>query len=73
MCKMTTLFGPIRIVPIEVHWQATKRVLRYLKGILNHGILLQKTYVLIMVRFIDFDWVSCTDDKKKHRRVWYIL
>lgn len=46
----------------EPHWNAAKRVLRYLKGTRNHGIMYTKTNANINV-FSDADWGSSSDRK----------
>ncbi|CAH9132140.1 unnamed protein product [Cuscuta epithymum] len=42
--------------PQTVHWQAVKRILRYLKGTLNHGLVLHKSANLHISAFSDSDW-----------------
>lgn len=48
--------------PTEEHWQATKRVLRYLAGTATHGIFLSKNNPLSLHAFSDADWTGDTDD-----------
>ncbi|KAJ9545939.1 hypothetical protein OSB04_025646 [Centaurea solstitialis] len=38
------------------HWQALKRVLRYLKGTIHHGLFLKKRSSLDLTAFSDSDW-----------------
>ncbi|XP_022154958.1 uncharacterized protein LOC111022102 [Momordica charantia] len=47
-----------------LHWQAVKRILRYLKGALHHGLLLSKPSHLNIHGFADDDWASNLDDRK---------
>ncbi|PHT27192.1 hypothetical protein CQW23_33205 [Capsicum baccatum] len=49
--------------PTEQHFQALKRILRYLKGTLQCGILFQKGSFDISV-FSDSDWANDKDDRK---------
>lgn len=50
--------------PLESHWRAVKRILRYLKGTLDFGLHLQKTPQLDLVAFCDADWASDPDDRR---------
>ena len=42
--------------PTETHWTALKRVLRYLKGTIHHGLYLNKNSSLTLNAFSDSDW-----------------
>lgn len=53
--------------PSEDHWKAVKRILRYLSGILHHGLLIQPASVqqpLSIKGFCDADWPSDPDDRR---------
>ena len=39
--------------PLESHWKVVKRILRYLKGTLHHGLHLRKSPTLDLVAFCD--------------------
>ena len=51
--------------PGKTHWSAAKRVLRYLKGIRNHGLMFHKTGE-DLVGFVDADWGSNADDRRSY-------
>lgn len=48
--------------PTDDHWQAAKRVLRYLAGTLSHVILLRRNTPLSLHAYSDTDWAGDTDD-----------
>ncbi|XP_016667387.1 uncharacterized mitochondrial protein AtMg00810-like [Gossypium hirsutum] len=48
----------------EKNFQAAKRVLRYVKGTLSHGMLFNKAESLKLVGYIDSDWAGLSDDMK---------
>lgn len=53
--------------PLEDHWKAVMRILRYLQGTLNHGLLLvpaDNTTPINITRFCDVDWASDPDDRR---------
>ncbi|XP_062082482.1 uncharacterized mitochondrial protein AtMg00810-like [Humulus lupulus] len=50
--------------PTTVHWSAAKRVLRYLKGTINHGIHIKFSDQLSITGYSDADWACCPDDRK---------
>ena len=50
--------------PLESHWKAVKRILRYLSGTLYHGLHLRKSSHLNITAFCDADWGSDPDDRK---------
>ena len=50
--------------PTKEHWTALKRLLRYLKGTTQYGILYKKGGVTECVGFSDADWAGDTNDRK---------
>lgn len=48
--------------PTDIHWQAAKRVLRYLAGTSSHGIFLRRDATLFLHAFSDADWAGDPDD-----------
>ena len=47
--------------PREPHLTAAKRILRYLQGTLNHGLLLRRASTSELVVYTDADWIGCPD------------
>ena len=47
-----------------MHFKATKRVLRYVRGTLNHEIWYEKSENLRLIGFTDSDWAGFQDDMK---------
>jgi hypothetical protein len=53
--------------PLESHWTAVKRILRYLKGTLHHHLRLQPLSPHkppSIKAFCDVDWASDLDDRR---------
>ena len=50
--------------PKDAHWQAGKRILRYVKGTKRYGILYTATECSDLVGYTDSDWVGSVDDRK---------
>ena len=50
--------------PMEPHWAAVKRILRYLKNTISHALLIQPTIDLKLHTFSDVDWASNRDDRR---------
>ena len=50
--------------PNNEHWSAAKRVLRYLKGTLDVGIVYRKSDNFELVGYSDADWAGCVDSRK---------
>ena len=50
--------------PNKSHWTAAKRVLRYLKGTADHGIVFTKSESDECVGFSDADWAGDQQDRK---------
>ena len=48
--------------PTSEHWNAVKRLLRYLCGTINHGITLHRRSTLALHAFSDANWVGNKDD-----------
>ncbi|XP_038904399.1 uncharacterized mitochondrial protein AtMg00810-like [Benincasa hispida] len=48
----------------DAHWQATKRVLRYISGTKNYGLLFQPSHSLEVSAYSDVDWAANIDDRK---------
>lgn len=52
------------MAPTDQHWQACKKVLRYLKGTSTYGLCFQPAAELFVEAFTDADWASCVDDRR---------
>ncbi|KAL5572645.1 hypothetical protein UlMin_022242 [Ulmus minor] len=50
--------------PHDVHWKTVKRILRYLKGITDEGIILTKSNTLNLIGFCDADWGNNLYDRR---------
>ncbi|KAL5735759.1 hypothetical protein ACOSQ2_030547 [Xanthoceras sorbifolium] len=50
--------------PTNIHWQACKRVLRYIRGTSDFGLIFQKSSNLSLECFVDADWASSIDDRR---------
>ncbi|KAG8472383.1 hypothetical protein CXB51_035319 [Gossypium anomalum] len=48
----------------SLHFQAAKRVLRYIKGTLDYGVLFNKAETLKLKGYTDSDWAGSSDDMK---------
>ena len=46
------------------HWQSVKRILRYLAGTIDHGLLLHHQSSSFIKAFSDVDWGAYPDDRK---------
>ena len=50
--------------PTTVHWSAVKRILRYIRGILNVGLQFRKSESVLISAFSDADWAGSLDDRQ---------
>ena len=50
--------------PTRQHWNAVKRIMRYIKATLNYGLLYQKDWPENLVGYSDADWGGDLDDRK---------
>ena len=48
--------------PTITHWQVVKRILRYLKHTISHGLLLKRFASTHLGAFSNADWARCPDD-----------
>ncbi|XP_022871554.1 uncharacterized protein LOC111390708 [Olea europaea var. sylvestris] len=50
--------------PSDVHWKLVKRVFRYLKGTIDHGLWIQRSDRISITAFANADWALCPDDRR---------
>lgn len=58
--------------PLDTHFEAVERILRYLKGTLTHGMTLKRSSHYL-VGFSYVDWVSDSDDRRSMTGYWIFL
>ena len=49
--------------PTDVHFQAIKRILCYIKGTLHYGLKFTSSSSMGLVAYSDVDWVGCPDTR----------
>ncbi|EOY20781.1 Uncharacterized protein TCM_012115 [Theobroma cacao] len=62
--KLSEGDGSLSAQPSQTHYLATKRVLRYIKGIFDYGLKFEKKASNELVGFCDSDWAGSVDDSK---------
>ncbi|CAM8886571.1 unnamed protein product [Rhodiola kirilowii] len=50
--------------PTDAHWEAAKRILRYVKGTINIGLKFRRSSTTRLSIFTDADWAGCPDDRR---------
>lgn len=45
------------------YWTAAKKILRYLKATINHGLFLSNTSNFTIHAYADVDWAGCLNDR----------
>ncbi|XP_031267886.1 secreted RxLR effector protein 161-like [Pistacia vera] len=50
--------------PMTNQWIACKRVLRYIKGTIQHGLFFQKNAKFLLEGYADADWASDVSDRR---------
>lgn len=50
--------------PTKEHWSVVKRIIRYIKGTLNYGLLYTKSESAVCVGYSDSDWAGEQSDRK---------
>ncbi|EOX99849.1 Uncharacterized protein TCM_008823 [Theobroma cacao] len=63
----TSLLSRFMQNPSEVHFIAVKRILKYVKGTVNFGLIYMKQKSSQLLGFSDSDWAGFLDDSKSTR------
>jgi histone deacetylase 1/2 len=50
--------------PTSAHWEAVKRILRFVKGSADIGLRIRKSSSSLLSVFTDADWAGSTDDRR---------
>jgi hypothetical protein len=50
--------------PTTIHWEAVKRILRYVKGTISLGLKIRKSNSTLVSAFSDADRAGCPDDRR---------
>lgn len=65
ICFTVSYLGRYQQNPVDHHWQALKRVVRYLKGTSELGLLYKRNESSApLIGFVDSDWASDQEDRK---------
>ncbi|XP_073304217.1 secreted RxLR effector protein 161-like [Primulina huaijiensis] len=70
---VTCLISRYMVKPNEIHLQAAKRLLLYLKGTMNYGIHYTKEGYGALLAFIDSDYAGDMEDRKSTSRYVFLI
>jgi hypothetical protein len=60
LCQSVGVLSSYVTNPDDAHWTALKKVMRYCKGTLDHGIILGgNNSIPVLVGYSDSDWAGC--------------
>ena len=48
----------------STYWKAAKRILRYIRGTISHGLMYSPSYDFQLFGYLDSDWGGDSDDRK---------
>ena len=49
--------------PHEIHWLATKRILRYIQGTMHYGVFYSTKANVSLLGYTDYDWADDSSDR----------
>jgi hypothetical protein len=52
------------VEPKELHWKATKKILRYLRGTIGYGLVYRSIEDFRLIGYTDSNWAGCMYDMK---------
>lgn len=64
LAQTLSILSKYNSCPREQHWQAVKRVFRYLKGTLDFGLVYRKVNELKLICYTDADWAGDHDNRR---------
>lgn len=65
ICAAVNFFSKFQSAPTDAHWSNLKRILRYLKGTANHGLVFQRQQASKPLEgYADADWGNDPDDRR---------
>lgn len=73
MMFVVSLISRFMSRPTELHFQAAKRAMRYLRGTVNYGILYKKRGVEELMAFADSDYVGDVEDRKSNSGYAFLM
>jgi hypothetical protein len=50
--------------PRDAHWKLVKRILRYLRGTIDHGLRISASPCCDLIAYSDADWAGCPDTRR---------
>ncbi|XP_019087589.1 PREDICTED: uncharacterized protein LOC109127405 [Camelina sativa] len=62
--KLTPMICLFMHDPREPHFQALKRILRYIKGTISHGFQIIKSSISQLTAYTDADWAGCPSTRR---------
>ena len=73
ICYAVSALIQFMIQPRQTHWIVVKHVLRYLRGIIGHGLRYNSSIDMRLQGYFDFDWAWSTMDRKKTYKCCFTL
>ena len=64
ICYTVSVLSQFMSQPRQLHWVATKHVLRYLQGIVGYGLRYASSIDMRLQGYADFDWAGSKVDRK---------
>eukprot|EP00253_Pinus_taeda_P008736 PITA_08736 len=64
ICYAVNTLSQFMVEPKRAHWAATKHVLRYIQGTIEHGLLYTRGNDIRLSGFIDAEWAGSSVDRK---------
>ena len=61
---VVSLISRFMETPKETHWQEAKRILRYVNGMKEYGVIYSSTDDFKLIGYTDSDWAGSVDDRK---------